>query len=403
MDELNNIGIGGEVTPGGQGGALSALRRGGQALVTGAAGHFGANLTRRLLAEGVAVRALLRRGSDNRAMDGLDVERVYGDLRDPDSLQPAVRGISHVFHAAAKVSTVSGGEREIYECNVLGTRNLLRAARTAGCGRVVVTGSLSAVGVPHDDPRRPVHEDDPFYPFEEHMPYEFTKTFMEHECWAAAAAGQDVLVAISTAILGPHDYKPSRMGRVLLDFANGRLRAYLPGGFDFVSAADLAEGHLLAMERGRAGQRYILSTGFLTIDDLLDTYAEVSGVPRHGLRLPPPLMAGIARASGLVLDRLPGVQRRFTPRAVRLLRMQRRADTSKAREELGYRPTSLRTAIHDAFTDFARRGLVDPRGRRSLWTRLCRGPRLAPAAMDGAPASGLPRPTSAALAPETYR
>lgn len=360
-------------------GPLAELRRGGVALVTGAAGHFGANLTRRLLAEGVAVRVLLRRGSDNRAMDGLAVERVYGDLRDPAGLPAALRGIRHVFHAAAKVSTVSGGEREIYDCNVLGTRNLLRAAREAGCGRVVVTGSLSAVGVPHDDPRRPASEDEPFYPFEEHMPYEFTKTFMEHECWAAAAGGQDVVVAISTAILGPHDYKPSRMGRVLLDFANGRLRAYLPGGFDFVSAADLAEGHLLAMERGRSGQRYILSTSFMTIDDLLDTFAAVSGVPRHGLRMPPALMAGIARVSGLVLDRVPGVQRRFTPRAVRLLRMGRHADTSKARAELGYRPTSVQRAIQEAFEDFARRGLVDPRGRRSLWTQIAPGPRLAPA------------------------
>lgn len=352
---------------------LAALRRGGKALVTGAAGHLGANMVRRLLAEGIAVRVLLRRGSDNRAVDDLPVEAVYGDLRDPASLVAATKGITHVFHCAAKVSTVSGGEREIYDCNVMGTRNLLRAARAAGCGRVVVTGSLSAVGVPRDDPSRPASEEEPFYPFEEHMAYEYTKTFMEQECWAAAAAGQDVVVCISTAILGPADFKPSRMGRVLLDYSNHALRAWLPGGFDFVSAADLCEGHLLAMERGRSGQRYIISSGFLSIDELMDIFAEVSGVPRHGMRLPPPLMAGIARASGVILDRIPGVQRRFTPRAVKLLRMQRRADTSKAQAQLGYRPggtPGLRAAIAAAHADFARRGLIQQRSRGGLLSRL---------------------------------
>ena len=157
---------------------------GGKVLVTGAAGHLGANLVRRLLDEGVEVRVLLRRGSNNAAVDGLDVERVYGDLRDPGSLVPAVRGIRDVFHVAANISTIVANpalEREIYECNVLGTRNLLRAAGEAGVERVVVTGSFSAVGYDLDDRERPSNEDMPFWPFEEVLPYARTKVLVEHE------------------------------------------------------------------------------------------------------------------------------------------------------------------------------------------------------------------------------
>src|SRR5262249_44762778 len=138
-------------------------------------GHLGANLLRRLLREDEEVRVLLRRQSDNSPCDGLRVERVYGDLREPDSLSKAVRGCRRVYHCAAKVSTVDGGQREIYDCNVLGTRNLLQAALRAGVERVVVSGSFSAVG---HDPSRPVDESFPFNPFQKHLPYAFSKAFV---------------------------------------------------------------------------------------------------------------------------------------------------------------------------------------------------------------------------------
>src|SRR5262245_61112277 len=175
-------------------------------LLTGANGHLGANLLRRLLRDGEQVRVLLRRESDNSPCDGLAVDRVYGDLRDPESLAQAVRSCRRVYHCAAKVSTIDGGHQEIYECNVLGTRNLLRASLEAGVERVVVSGSFSAVG---HDPRRPADESFPFNPFQKHLPYAFSKTFVEHECLKAAVAGLHVVVATSCAILGPYDFKPS--------------------------------------------------------------------------------------------------------------------------------------------------------------------------------------------------
>jgi nucleoside-diphosphate-sugar epimerase len=341
---------------------------GGKVLVTGAAGHVGANLVHRLLAEDRDVRVLLRDGSNNEAIDAIEratgkkVERVLGDLRDARSAIAATRGCEAVFHVAARVSTTNASEKElldIYQCNVIGTANLLRAAGETGVKRTVVTGSLSAVGLDPEDPSRPCDETMPFYPFAEHLPYGRTKSLVEHETLKAVVEGVDAVIATSCAVLGPWDYKPSRMGRTLIDFSHGKLRAYLPGGFDFVNVKDLVEGHVLALERGRAGQRYILSTEFATVDSLMDVFEEVSGRPRPKLKLPPTLMAGVAEVTSLFMSTFfPETPQRFTPAAVRLLRMERKADTSKAQTELGYRPTSVRTAIHEAYAQFAERGLV---------------------------------------------
>jgi nucleoside-diphosphate-sugar epimerase len=325
-------------------------------LVTGGSGHLGANLVRRLLDEGVAVRALVRQGSDNSALDGLTVERVYGDLRDPAAMATAVAGCERVYHCAAKLSTVGGGERDIYDCNVIGTRNLLAAALAARVKRVVVTGSFSAVG---HHPDRAQNEEDPFYPFGHALAYEKTKVLVEHETLRAVARGLDAVVATSCAIIGPADYKPSRMGRTLLDFANGKLHAYIGGGFEFVAARDIVEGHLLAMEKGRTGEKYIFASGYVTVDELMDHYEHVTGQRRPRLRLPGPLMLGIAEVTSPLLTRFfPDFPQRLTPGAVRLLRLGRRADTSKAQRELGFRPTPIADAIRDAYVDFVRRGLV---------------------------------------------
>ncbi|MBP2400925.1 nucleoside-diphosphate-sugar epimerase [Streptomyces syringium] len=297
--------------------------------------------------------------SAGEALAGLPIRRAVGDVRDPEAVAAAVAGCEGVYHCAARISTTARGHREIHAVNVLGTRNVLEAARQHGVRRVVVTGSFSATG---PTPGRASTERDLHYPFGAHTPYTRSKVLVEHECCKAAAQGLEVVVAVSTAIIGPHDYVPSRMGRVLLDFAHGRLFAYMPGGFEFVSVQDLVEGHLLAMERGLSGHKYLLSTEFRTVEQMMDLYARATGRPKPRLRIPPPAMGALARlAEGPRSVLTPHREARFTPAAVRFLRSERRADCSLSREALGYRPTDISTAVEQAYRCFVDRGLVERR------------------------------------------
>src|SRR5688572_12255007 len=322
--------------------------------ITGGSGHLGANLVRRLLRDGHEIVALAQPGANNlgltEGLAGQPIRVVEGDLRDRASFERAMDGCEVAFHAAALLVTKPGGERDIYDCNVVGTRHLLAAARQAGLRRVVVTGSFSAVGHLSD---RPSTEEDRFYPFQVTMPYERSKAWVEHEVLRAVAEGQDVVIATSCAIIGGHDYVPSRMGRTLCDFANGKLRAYVPGGFEFVAARDIAEGHLLAMDKGRRGQKYILSSEFLTVDRYVEIAERVTGRKRPPLRLPHAVMRPISHLTSFVLRHLkPQDPQRFTPGALRVLAQHRKADTSKARTELGYQPTSIEDAVREAYEFF---------------------------------------------------
>ncbi|MCU1280676.1 MAG: UDP-glucose 4-epimerase [bacterium] len=338
-------------------------------LVTGGAGHLGANLLRRLVSDGgCEIRALARRDENNEGLQGLGVEIVYGDLRDPASLRAAVAGVDRIYHAAAQISTVDGQEDALFQNNVVGTKNLLAAARAAGCGRVVVTGSFSAVG--HRTDGVPSDETVPFNPFDKVMPYEKSKQAVELECLRAVAEGQDVVIATSCAILGPHDYFPSRMGAVLRDFANGKLRAYIPGGFEFVAARDICEGHVLAMHKGRTGHKYIISSGFQSMDDIMGIMERVTGRKRPR-RLPASLMAAIAPVTQLVQSTLfPSRPQRLTPGAIRILRMERHADTSKAKSELGFVPTPHEDAVRAAYEFFVARGHIEGKGLSALSSQL---------------------------------
>ena len=340
--------------------------------VTGSAGHVGANLVRRLLDDGVRVRVLLRHGDNNEGLAGLEVERVFGDIRDLNDTRRALEGCQGVYHVAALVSTIEGNRahrRKVFECNVVGTRNVLQAAREAEAGRVVVTGSFSAVGYNLDDPSAPSNETMQFYPMERTMPYERSKSLVENECWRAAATGQDVVVATCCAVVGGNDYFPSRLGRTLCDYTNGKLRAYVDGGFEFVAARDIVAGHLLCMHKGRSGEKYIFSSEYKTISGILDLFEEVSGVTRPARRIPSPVMLVFAELASFYLSRFhPDFPQRFTPGAIRLLRKRLHADTGKARRELGYQPTSIRAAVHEAyaFHYHQRKVITNPQAKHPL-------------------------------------
>jgi nucleoside-diphosphate-sugar epimerase len=334
-------------------------------LVTGGTGHLGANLVRKLVADGADVRALVLPGDPaRRALEGLPIELVEGDLREAATLAPAVRGVGRIFHTAAIVSTLESDEPLLFAANVLGTRNLLAAARTAGVGRVVVTGSFSAVG--HRDDGQPCDESLPFYPFGKIMPYEKSKAGCEHEALKAVAEGQDVVIATSCAIIGPHDYVPSRMGRTIRDYANGKLRAYLPGGFPFVAARDIVSGHLLAMDNGRTGQKYIIASEYRSTDDWMDMLERVTGRKRP-VRLPTSVMLPIATVSeAFVKTFAPRYPLRFTAGAVRILSLCRKADTTKAQTELGFRPSRVEDAVREAYEWFIADGQIARSARAAV-------------------------------------
>jgi nucleoside-diphosphate-sugar epimerase len=332
-------------------------------LVTGAGGHLGANLVRRLLADGQQVRALLHTSRDLASIEGLKVDSLVGDLQDPDLAARAVQGCRQVYHCAAKVSTTYKEKGTIFGANVVATKILLRASLRANVEKVVVTGSFSATG---NRPDQPCTEDDPFDPLQLHLPYGFTKAAVEHECLKAFAEGLPVVVAVSTAILGPYDFKPSRMGQVLIKFASRRITAYVPGGFPFVASRDIVQGHLLAMARGRPGQKYLFETSFMTFDEVMNIFGEVTGQPLPPLRIPPRVMSVVANIVETIMPYIrPDADQLLTPAAIRILSMNRRADITKAKTELGYKPTSIETAISEAYEWFLARGMIRRNERRS--------------------------------------
>ena len=337
-------------------------------LVTGARGHVGANLAWALSAQGANLRLLVRPGSDVSFLEPLHAEIVRGDLTDPAACRDGVRGVRQIYHCAAQISTHYSGtprasrersgavHNDIFHNNVIGTANLLRAAAEAGVERVVVTGSFSATG--HRDDK-PSDETEPFNPLEQHLPYAYTKAAVEHECLKAVADGLDVVIAVSCAVLGPRDFLMSRMGQVLVRFARRRVLAYVPGGFEFVATRDIVQGHMLAMEKGRAGHKYIFGTRFAEFDEIMDIFSRVTGQPKPPVRVPVPLMSAVARVVEPVMKMvLPNKPQLLTPAAIRLLDMRRSADCSKAREQLGYRPTDIESAIEAAYGWFVDRGVI---------------------------------------------
>lgn len=334
----------------------------GKVLVTGGSGHVGNNIVRALLDAGHEVRVLTQAGADNRSLDGLDVERVEGDLCDATSLRRAVDGVSRVFHVAAKISTANATPREqrtLYGINVLGTRDLLRACLDAGVGRVVLTGSFSATGFDLDEPSLASSEGQPFYPFGAAMPYAHTKALAEHELLKACAEGLDAVIATSCGCIGAWDFLPSRMGGTICDYIEGRQRFFVEGGFTWIRASDIARGHLLAMERGRKGQKYLFATEFMSIGQIFSTVNDVAGVDHRPKELPFELVRKVATVySGTLSKFFPKASQRLTPGSLAVLEMRRRVDTSKAQRELGYRPTSLREGIEDAVEFFARQNMI---------------------------------------------
>lgn len=315
-------------------------------LITGATGHLGANLTRELLKRGEDVRVLLREESSNRELEGLELKRVYGDLSDYESVANAVRGCDRVYHLAAFVSIRSGDRPQLFDINVLGTRRVMRACREEGVSRVVHCSSFGAVG---NNPNGASNEDWSVSPYEETTDYEMSKTFAELEVYNEIAKGLDAVIVNPSGIVGPWDFKPSMVGKTIIDFATGNMKGFVPGAFDFVSVRDVVQGHILAMEKGKTGERYLLTGEEVTIEQTLDWLHEITGKPKPRLKIPIGLMQNIAIVKDWVERKFfPSVVPRFNYHSIRLLQSGKHGDNSKAVKELGLEPTSVKEAYREA-------------------------------------------------------
>jgi dihydroflavonol-4-reductase len=308
------------------------------ALVTGASGFLGWHIARVLLEHGHSVRALVRAGS---RVDSLDVEPVTGDLRDPASLQRAVAGCGLVFHAAADYRLWAKDPGDLYRSNVEGTRNLLQAARQAGVERVVYTSTVGCIGIPHGgigDETTPVTLADMA------GDYKRSKFQAEQVALEFARDGFPVVIVNPTAPIGDHDVKPTPTGRIVVDFLNGDMPAFIDTGLNVVDVRDTAEGHWLACQRGKVGERYILGSENLTLAQILEKLALLTNRKPPRVRLPY-AVAYCAGACSTAWANLTGTPPRVPLDAVRMARKKMWVTHEKAHLELGFNPGPAEQAL----------------------------------------------------------
>ena len=313
-------------------------------LVTGASGFLGWHVARLLLERGYTVRALVRPGSQVRE---LAVEPVTGDLRDAASLERAAAGCRLVFHVAADYRLWARDEKELYQSNVDGTRNLLRAAR--GAERIVYTSTVGCISPPD--------EDQPCTLEQMTGAYKRSKFMAEQVALDAAKEGLPVVIVTPTAPIGDHDVKPTPTGKIVLDFLKGDMPAFIDTGLNLMDVRDTALGHLQAAERGRIGERYILGAENLTLAQILGILAKITGRKAPTIQLP----YTVAYAAGVIATawaRLTGTPPRVPLDAVRMAKKKMWVSHQKAARELGFAPGPAEPALARAVAWFQTNGYV---------------------------------------------
>jgi dihydroflavonol-4-reductase len=316
------------------------------AFVTGATGFVGSHVARALAEQGADLRLLVRSSSDLRNIEDLRAERVIGDLRDPDSLKKAVSGCEAVFHVAADYRLWVRDPDEMYRSNVEGTRAILQAARESKVRRVVYTSSVATMGFTSNgylaDETSPVSLANMI------GPYKRSKFMAEEVAIEAAKAGTDVVIVNPTTPVGERDIKPTPTGRIVVDFLKKKFPAYVDTGLNLVDVAECARGHAAALEKGRSGERYILGGENLTLKQILDKLAAITGLPSPSIRVP----YVVALATGVVDQVVSGYIRKREPRAtidaVRMGRKKMFVSSAKAERDLGWQMVPVEDALRRA-------------------------------------------------------
>jgi len=327
-------------------------------LVSGATGFVGSHVARQLVARGERVRVLVRRTSNLRAIEGLNIELAYGDLRDLASLYRAMEGVRRVYHVAADYRFGVRRAAEIYESNVIGTRHLLEAARRAAVDRFVYTSTVATIAVPREGK---LPDEETFAGLEEMIGhYKRSKLLAELEAFRAAAEGLPVVIVNPTAPVGPGDWKPTPTGRMIVDFLNGRMPGYVDTGLNLVAVEDVAAGHLLAAGRGRVGQRYILGGRNLTLKEILEMLGAITGRRAPRLRFPHALALAAGYADA-VISRVLRREPQIPLEGVRMARHKMFVDGSKAQRELGFVPGPVGLGLERAVRWYSENAYVGAR------------------------------------------
>ena len=324
-------------------------------LVTGATGFIGGNLARDLCASGHEVRALVRSGSNTLTTEGTGIETVEGDILDRHSLRRAVAGCEAVFHCAAAYTFWSRDPQSVRRTNVEGTVNVLECA--AGVERIVYTSTVSTIGIPGNGILG--DETTTLNPKSLHGHYKQSKFDAEREAMRLAAQGVPVVVVNPTAPVGPWDVKPTPTGKIILDFLRRRIPAYLATGLNLVDVGDVSAGHLLALEKGEVGQRYILGNRNVTLKEMFAMLSGITGLPQPRVRLPYWLVVGAGYAEQAVSGGLLRKEPRIPVEGVLASRKPAWVSSHRAITELGMPQSPVEPALERAVDWFMAHGYAD--------------------------------------------
>jgi dihydroflavonol-4-reductase len=329
--------------------------------VTGASGFIGANLVHELAARGHRVKALLRPGSDPRGLAGTEFERVEGDVSDAAALKAAMKGCDWCFHVAASYHLWLRDYAPMYEANVEGTRNVLQAAASAGCARIVYTSTVGCIGLPKAADGRLVPSDETTPVSERQMSnhYKRSKWLAEQAALELARSGLPIVIVNPSAPVGPRDVKPTPTGQVIVDFLNRAMPAYLDTGLNWVHVRDVVIGHILAAEKGRIGERYILghAEGNWTMKEAFAVLEEITGVNAPEFRIPYFVALAAAHVNEAI-SAITGKMPKAPLAGVRMAKYKMFFNPANAIRELGLPQTPPRQALADAVEWFRKNGYV---------------------------------------------
>ena len=326
--------------------------------LTGATGFVGSHVARSYAAAGADLRLLTRSTSNTAALKGIKADLIIGDLRNAESLRTAMRGCEALVHVAADYRLWVTDPQSMYAANVDGTRELLRLAREEGVAKVVYTSSVATMGFKADltivDETTPVSVKDMI------GHYKRSKYMAEQEAIAAAQAGQHVMILNPTTPIGPGDAKPTPTGRIVVDFLNRKFPAYVDTGLNLVDVSEVARMHVVALEQGRPGERYILGGENLTLKQILDRMSTITGLPSPTTKVPHAVAMAFAFCDETITGKLRGKEPRATVEAVRMGRKYMFASSAKAERELGFQVLPIYNALRSAIEWFVAHGYAPP-------------------------------------------